>query len=109
MRDQVDSERWTPYTEWTEQTPTVNQPALTHTLSYYGSLLSEIVNDTVVMFYAPHERFTSKKLLGYYERYLQWYKSLPTKLRMHAGSAPHVIALQWVLYLSIGYYQMLSM
>ncbi|KAI4125686.1 MAG: hypothetical protein LQ347_005276 [Umbilicaria vellea] len=37
-------------------------------------MLSEIVNDMLFMFYAPTERFTSKKLLDYNIRLQRWHK-----------------------------------
>lgn len=95
VRDQVDSQYWTPYTDGAEEiTPAVDKPVLTHSLAYYFALLSEIVNDTVFMFYAPREQFTSKKLLGFHERYSQWFKTLPTKLRTYDRATPHIITLQ---------------
>lgn len=57
-------------------------------------MLSEIVNDTVFMFYAPRERFTSKKLLDFYTKYTRWHKNLPDQLRLREVSTPHVLLLQ---------------
>ena len=58
------------------------------------SSLSEIVNDTVFMFYAPRERFTSRKLLDFYARYTRWFNNLPDKLRLQEISTPQVLLLQ---------------
>ena len=58
------------------------------------SSLSEIVNDTVFMFYAPRERFTSRKLLDFYARYTRWFNNLPDKLKLREVSTPQVLLLQ---------------
>lgn len=88
-------EPWSPYTDWAGlNLSAVDKPNLTHSLAYHFSLLSEIVNDTVFMFYAPRERFTSKKLLGFHERYMQWMKNLPSNLGLHSEATPHVMTLQ---------------
>ena len=58
------------------------------------SALAEIVSDTIFMFYAPRERFTSKKLLDFYARYTRWFDNLPDKLRLQEVSTPHVLVMQ---------------
>ena len=58
--------------------------------------LSEIVNDAIYMFYAPRERFTSKKLLDLYNRYRRWDQAVPAHLRLTQTSTPQVIYLQYV-------------
>jgi len=95
VEDENDLDPWKPCTDWAEQDPSAAfRPILTHSFAYYFSLLSEIVNDTVFMFYAPRERFTSRLLSDFHERYLQWFTKLPEKLRIFANATPHVIALQ---------------
>ena len=74
--------------------PGAEQPAVPTTLMRALSSLSEIVNDTVFMFYAPRERFTSKKLLDFYARYTRWFNNLPDKLRLREVTTPHVLCLQ---------------
>lgn len=86
---------WKPYSDHGfEDVPNAEQPILTHTFNSQLSKLTEIVNDTVFMFYAPHERFTSKKLLEYNGRYKRWYSNLPATLKLRDVSSPHVLVLQ---------------
>jgi hypothetical protein len=63
------------------------------------SSLSELVNDNNFMFFAPKERFTSRRLLDCYDKYEQWYKSLPQVLTLEnvREPQPHIIVLQYVL------------
>ncbi|KAI9815128.1 MAG: hypothetical protein M1827_002971 [Pycnora praestabilis] len=69
------------------------QPSHTHRLLQQFSLLSEITNDTVYMFYAPRERFTSKRLLDFYDKYTRWFNALPNCLRLTHTPTPQVIFL----------------
>ena len=93
--EQLESKPWIPYTDYgVEAIPGAEQPSYTHTLLYQFSLLSEIVNDTVFMFYAPRERFNSKKLLDFHSRYTRWFSKLPEKLRLRDVPMPHVLVLQ---------------
>lgn len=75
-----------------------NAPHLSQNHLYHLSLLSELVNDTVFMFYAPKDRFTSRKLLDQYSKYRSWYQNLPDCLRLN-GAVPvaHVFDLQYVI------------
>lgn len=61
---------------------------------------AELVSDNNLMFYAPKERFTSRRLLNMYERYQKWYKELPAPLRLpeHREARPlaHIMVLQYV-------------
>jgi hypothetical protein len=60
------------------------------------STLSELINDNNYMFFAPKERFTSRRLLECYAKYQNWYKNLPQQLKLgDAGEPqPHIIVLQ---------------
>ena len=92
---QLESKLWIPYTDYGPgNIPDADQPGYSHTLLYQFSLLSEIVNDVIYMFYAPRERFTSKKLLDFYNRYTRWFGNLPPTLRLRDVTMPHVIVLQ---------------
>ena len=92
---QLESEHWVPYTDFgLGNTPHADQPGYSHTLLYQFSLLSEIVNDVIYMFYAPRERFTSKKLLHFYNRYTRWFTDLPQTLRTRDVTMPHILVLQ---------------
>ena len=90
-----DSNLWKPYSDrGIEHIQDAQQPVFTQSLSYHFRLLSEIVSDTIFMFYAPRERFTSKKLLDFHSRFKRWYDNLPDKLRLRDVSTPHVLVLQ---------------
>jgi len=58
------------------------------------SILSELINDNNYVFYAPKERFNSRRLLNIYAKYLDWYKHLPSELSLDETSLPHIIMLQ---------------
>lgn len=93
--DSIELKPWKPYVDSTvtlSEDP--EEASHTHRLLHQFGLLSEIVNDTVYMFYAPRERFTSRKLLDFYARFKRWYKSLPDVLRLDHTCLPHVILLQ---------------
>ena len=96
---QLDSKLWSPYTDYGyANIPGADQPNYMNTLLYQFSLLSEIVNDTVFMFYAPRERFTSRKLLDFHRRYTKWFEDLPQTLQLRDVTMPHVLVLQYVIY-----------
>ncbi|KAL6714818.1 hypothetical protein ACLMJK_007078 [Lecanora helva] len=89
-----DTKPWQSYNDsGLASAPQAEQPILNQTAFYQLSLLSEIVSDTDYMFYAPRERFTSKKLLDFKSRYNRWYNQLPDKLRLRDDSLPHVLVL----------------
>lgn len=60
--------------------------------------LSELINDSNHMFFAPKERLTSSKLLDCYGKYQNWYKRLPLVLGIDGNKEqqPHVLTLQYV-------------
>jgi hypothetical protein len=62
------------------------------------STLSELVNDNNFMYFAPKERFTSRRLLDQYNKYKQWYANLPLALQLPERSElkpfPHIVVLQ---------------
>ena len=72
----------------------MEQPSQSHTMQDQFISLSEIINDTVVAFYAPQDRFTSRKLLGFYKRYTKWYGDLPPSLHLQDVTLPQVLVLQ---------------
>ena len=92
---QLEAKPWKPYND--SDISTIEQPSNIHSILHHFSLISEIVNDTIFMCYAPRERFTSKKLLDFHSRYSRWYKELPTSLQLTGPTPlPQLIALQWV-------------
>lgn len=74
--------------------PNFEQPVVAGNTVRHFNLLSEIVNDNIFMFYAPKERFTSKKLLDFYGRYKRWFSNLPQSLHLRDITTPHVLVLQ---------------
>jgi len=98
LRGNLESKIWKPYGDprFPQRTTELEQPSFTYTLLLHSSLLTEIVNDVVFWFYAPKDRRTSRKLLGYHERFLTWYKQLPECLAIQEEKAtlPQIIALQ---------------
>lgn len=62
------------------------------------SNLSEIASDMVNTFYAPRERFTSRRLCTTYEAYQDWYKNLPPHFRLEQTSLPHVLVMHMYYY-----------
>ena len=73
------------------------EPAqFTSTLSllHQYSTLSDIVNDTIFMLYAPREHFTAEKLLEFHGRYKRWFTNLPEVFQVRAVTTPHVLLLQ---------------
>ncbi|PVH93878.1 hypothetical protein DM02DRAFT_618998 [Periconia macrospinosa] len=67
------------------------------------STLSEVLNDNNYMFFAPKERFTSRRLLECYNRYQEWYKHLPQSLRLDGvrEPQPHIIVLHMLYHTAI--------
>lgn len=61
-----------------------------------NSLLCEVVDDILQMFYAPRDRVTSRRLILHHEKLQAWFKALPDYLAIHsnAPTLPQVVALQ---------------
>ncbi|KAF2204734.1 hypothetical protein GQ43DRAFT_437621 [Delitschia confertaspora ATCC 74209] len=59
--------------------------------------LSELINDNLFMFFAPRDRFTSRRLLDTYNKYQSWYRTLPQALHLPQNPEippqPHIITL----------------
>jgi len=74
----------------------LEQPAFTYTVQVQSSRLTEIVSDTLQMFYAPRDRITSRKLEVHHERFIQWHDELPSSItiKRDGPTLPQVIALQ---------------
>ncbi|KAF2004919.1 hypothetical protein P154DRAFT_425585 [Amniculicola lignicola CBS 123094] len=94
---------------------TVDKPILTESPQQQGaattrmflqefSTLSELVNDNNFMFFAPKERFTSRRLLDMYHNYVNWHKHLPSSLLIQQGAEappPHCLICRSMLYHTI--------
>lgn len=59
--------------------------------------LSEIVHQSLYLFYAPGSNLTSTSLLQVYTRYLHWYDANPSALRLGHNFTPAVLFAQYVL------------
>ncbi|WPH01908.1 Hypothetical protein R9X50_00476200 [Acrodontium crateriforme] len=62
------------------------------------SKLSEIASDMTTSFYAPQERFTSRRLAATYAQYQDWYRELPDTFLLENTSLPHVLVLHMYYY-----------
>lgn len=62
------------------------------------SKLSELASDMVNTFYAPRERFTSRRLATTYAHYQTWYENLPEAFQLENTSLPHVLVLHMYYY-----------
>ena len=93
LDEDYDRKLWLPVTDYGVDNTGAEQPGYYDTLQHQFSLLSDIVSDTVFSFYAPRERFTSRKLLDYYRRYKSWYSNLPSPLQIRDITLPHVLFL----------------
>ena len=78
--------------------PSAEQPARPMLFVDQMSKLSELASDMVNTFYAPQERFTSRRLATIYQRYQVWYRNLPDVLRLDNTSLPHVLVLHMYYY-----------
>lgn len=66
-----------------------------HCLQFTKALseLCQIVNEYNLMLYAPGQIFTLERLQAGYERYKEWYQSVPDALHLHTTGMPQIIAL----------------
>lgn len=71
-------------------------PSHKYSVLVQNSLLSEILNDILSMFYAPRDRITSRKLQYYHEKLQAWFNNLPETLLINENrpTTPQVYALQ---------------
>lgn len=56
--------------------------------------LSEIIHRSLYVFYTPSSSLMSKKVLGIYTEYLEWYNYLPGGLRFGENASPAAFFLQ---------------
>ena len=95
MYEDMESAPWGPYIDRDSSNPANNQQA-THVHSLLNTLgsLSEIASDILHIFYAPRERFTSRKLLDFYRRLTTWHDGIPVQLQLTDYPSAHVLTLQ---------------
>ena len=61
---------------------------------YQQSSLTELLSEMLVIFYAPRERLSSRRVLDLYAKLQTWHKKLPEGLHLTDQSAPNVFQLQ---------------
>jgi Fungal specific transcription factor domain len=97
-RENLEKKIWKPHGDprFPHEATGLEQPAFTYTVLVQSSRLTEIVNDTLQMFYAPRDRITSRKLEVHHERFIQWHDGLPPSIAIKRDdpTLPQVIALQ---------------
>lgn len=95
----TETKTWRPYEDTNfSLSPSAEQPARTMLFKDRFSKLSELASDMVNTFYAPRERFTSRKLAATYAQYQAWYQNLPDVFRLENTSLPHVLVLHMYYY-----------
>lgn len=62
------------------------------------SELNEMASDMVNTFYAPQERFTSRRLATAYAQYQEWRQNLPDAFKLENTSLPHVLVMHMYYY-----------
>ena len=86
--------QWQLYTdEQREATPTYMRVSHDQDALYQQSSLTELLSEMLVIFYAPRERLSSRRVLDLYARLQTWHKKLPSSLALTAQSAPNVFQL----------------
>lgn len=94
-----ESVTWRPYEDVNvSNSPSAEQPARAMLFKDQLSKLSELASDMVNTFYAPRERFTSRRLAATYAQYQSWYANLPDAFRLENTSIPHVLVLHMYYY-----------
>lgn len=99
VNDRTEALAWRPYEDANlALSPSAEQPARPMVFVEHLSKLSELASDMVNTFYAPQERFTSRRLAATYAQYQEWYHSLPDAFRLENSSLPYVLVLHMYYY-----------
>ena len=99
LTERSELQTWRPYTDTNMGiNPNTEQPGRYMSFVQCLSELSELSSDMVNTFYAPRERFTSRRLSTTYEAYQDWYRKLPSHFRLEQTSLPHVLVLHMYYY-----------
>lgn len=102
MHDRIESQRWMPYDDSNlAASPSAEQYLRPMLFLEQLCKLSELASEMVNTFYAPRERFTSRRLSVAYARYQEWYQNLPDSFRLENTTLPHVIVLHMYYYACI--------
>lgn len=90
---------WRPYEDTSvPPSPSTEEPLRPMLFANELSKLSEIASDMVNTFYAPQERFTSRRLAATYAQYQQWFQNLPDAFQLENTALPHVLVLHMYYY-----------
>lgn len=90
ISEEEDREPWSaPEIEAPSQRPGARGSTFAHC-----TLLSKIINSTLLMFFAPILPLSGSLLVDEYEKYLDWYNALPPAISSTNNAPPHVICLQ---------------
>lgn len=87
--EQVDKEPWQAY-----HSDIIHTPGAKSSTFAFCAKLSQIVNTTLLMFFAPTQPLSGALLLEQNTRYLDWWDDLPPILRSTDNAPPHVLTLQ---------------
>jgi len=95
LNDRFESLTWHPYHDDANMamSPIIQQAARPMLFVECRSRLSELASDMVNTFYAPRERFTSRRLAAAYAQYQEWHQNLPDAFRLENTALPHVLVL----------------
>ncbi|KAB8337010.1 hypothetical protein FH972_021314 [Carpinus fangiana] len=74
--------------------------AKSSTFSFCASL-SKVVNGTLLMFFAPLVPLSGSLLVDEYDKYLDWYHTLPLNIRNAKDAPPHVLCLHMYYWVAI--------
>jgi len=85
-----DDEPWTPHADGSRS----RRPGARSTTFYEVASLSKIVNSTLLLFFAPSQTMKGSLLLDEYNKYLAWYRRLPSIVASTQDAPPHVLCLQ---------------
>ena len=99
ITEHSETQPWRPYEDTNLcLSPSAQQPAWQMTFVTCLSNLSELASEMVDTFYAPRERFTSRRLATTYGQYRDWHQNLPDCFRLENTSLPHVLVLHMYYY-----------
>jgi hypothetical protein len=83
----AETHTWRPYEDTNlALSPSAEQPARSMLFKDQLSKLSALASDMVNTFYAPRERFTSRRLAAAYAQYQDWFSNLPACFRLENTS-----------------------
>ena len=102
INDRSETLSWRPYEDTNlALSPSAEQPGRPMLFVDQLSRLSDISSDMINTFYAPQERFTSRRVAQTYQQYESWYRNLPIAFRLENCSLPHVLILHMYYYACI--------